>query len=115
MARRILRGGIYWASLNPTIGREQAGTRPVLIASIDSFNANGKCAIAFPITSQQPKVVYPLVYELPSDLLPKPSWVKISQIRTLSTSRLQDFLKSVTQEDLEQILSGFDRLVGRGV
>jgi mRNA interferase MazF len=114
MERRILRGGIYWASLNPTIGREQAGTRPVLVASINSFNTNGKCAIAFPITSKPPKVVYPLVYELPPDLLPKPSWVKISRIRTLDSERLKDFLKSVTEEDLEQILSGFDRLVGRG-
>jgi mRNA interferase MazF len=113
MARRILRRGIYWAFLNPTVGQEQAGTRPVLIASIDSFNINGRCAIAFPITSKQPKVVYPLVYKLPNDLLPKPSWVKISQIRTLSTDRLGDFVVKVNEEDLEQILSGFDRLVGR--
>ena len=112
MARRILRGGVYWANLDPTIGTEQQGTRPVLVISIDSFNQNSQSAIAFAITSKKPRAVYPLVYELPEDLLPKPSWVKISQLRTLSTQRLGKMIAKVDEKDLNAILSGLNRLCG---
>ena len=92
------------------MGKEQQGTRPVLVISIDSFNQNSQSVIAFVITSKKPKVVYPLVYELPQNLLPKPSWVKISQIRTLSTQRLGNQIGKVEDKDMEQILAGFNRL-----
>jgi mRNA interferase MazF len=107
----------YMATKSITITVEES-----LIEQSDSVVSRGvypnrsrfiEDAIAFPITSKQPKAVYSLIYELPEDLLPKPSWVKISQIRTLSTDRLGDFIVNVGEEDLEQILSGFDRLVGR--
>lgn len=110
MARRILRGGIYWAKLDPTIGKEQQGTRPVVVVSIESFNNNSDSAIAFAITSKKPKVKYPLVWELPSDLLPKPSWVKITQIRTLSTKRLGKYLAKVEEEDYQKIMTAFNRI-----
>ncbi|MDJ0532539.1 MAG: type II toxin-antitoxin system PemK/MazF family toxin [Xenococcaceae cyanobacterium MO_207.B15] len=109
---RILKKCIYWAKLDPTVGTEQAGTRPVLIVSIDSFNKNSNSAIAFAITSKQPKVSYPLVFELPKNLLPKPSWVKITQIRTLSVQRLGSYIASISDQDFEQIMSGFNRLCG---
>jgi mRNA interferase MazF len=34
----IQRGGIYFVNLNPVLGREQAGQRPVLVLSVDSIN-----------------------------------------------------------------------------
>ncbi len=92
------------------MGVEQQGTRPVLIVSIDSFNNNSASAIAFAITSKKPKVEYPLVYELPGNLLPKPSWVKISQIRTLSTQRLGKFIAKITEDDYQKVMAGFNRL-----
>lgn len=102
MARRILRGGIYWAKLDPTVG--------VLVVSIEAFNNNSDSAIAFAITSQQPQVKYPLVYELPKDLLPKPSWVKITQIRTLSIKRLGKFIARIEEADYQKIMTGFNKL-----
>ena len=110
MARRVLTRGVYWAKLDPTIGVEQQGTRPVLVVSIDSFNNNSGSVIAFAITSKKPQVEYPLVYELPTDLLSKPSWVKISQIRTLSTQRLGKFIAQVEEEDYQKVMAGFNRL-----
>ena len=110
MARKILRGGIYWANLEPTIGSEQQGTRPVVVVSIDAFNQNGQTAIAFAITSKKPRVTYPLVYKLPEDLLPKQSWIKISQIRTLSSQRLGRQIAQIEEEDLSKIMAGFNRL-----
>ncbi len=110
MARRVLRGGIYWAKLDPTVGVEEQGTRLVLVVSIEAFNNNSDSAIAFAITSQQPSVKYPLVYKLPENLLPKPSWVKIAQIRTLSTKRLGKFLAKIEEADYQKVMSGFNRL-----
>ncbi|MEM8828153.1 MAG: type II toxin-antitoxin system PemK/MazF family toxin [Cyanobacteria bacterium P01_G01_bin.19] len=110
MARRILSRGVYWAKLDPTVGVEQQGTRPVLVVSIDSFNNNSGSAIAFAITSKKPKVDYPLVHELPMDLLPKPSWVKISQIRTLSIQRLGKFIAKIEEDDFKKVMLGFNRL-----
>lgn len=110
MARKILRGGIYWAKLDPTIGVEQQGTRPVLVISIDSFNENSGSVIAFAITSQQPRVKYPLVYELPPKLLPKKSWVKITQIRTLSIKRLGKYLGKIDEIDYQKIMAAFNRV-----
>lgn len=109
MARRVLRGEIYWANLDPTIGSEQKGTRPILIISIDAFNQNSQTAIAFAITSKKPRVTYPLVYKLPQ-ILPKPSWVKISQIHTLSTQRLGQKIAKLAEEDMSKILAGLNRL-----
>ena len=85
---RVLRGEVYWADLNPVRGREQAGLRPVLILSHDLFNRKSGAVIAMAITSQPQKAGFPLTMALPAEMLPKPSWVKISQIRTISIDRL---------------------------
>mgnify|MGYP001606590544 FL=1 len=85
---RILRGEIYWANLEPTRGHEQKGPRPVLILSHGVFNERSGTVIAMALTSRPQKADFPLTLELESVRLPKRSWVKISQIRTLSTQRL---------------------------
>src|SRR5438128_8804644 len=85
---RILRGDVRWADLTPTRGREQTGRRPVLVLSRDIFNERSGTVIAVAITSQPPRAGFPLTLELRSVRLPKRSWVKISQIRTLAIERL---------------------------
>ena len=84
----ILRGDIHWADLNPVIGSEQGGFRPVLILSQNIFNDRSGTVIAVAITSQPQRAGFPLTLELSENKLPKKSWVKISQIRTLSTKRI---------------------------
>ena len=81
---RILRGEIRWADLTPVRGKEQAGNRPVLILSHDVFNERSGTVIALALASQPQRAAFPLTFELHSQDLPKRSWVKISQIRTLS-------------------------------
>ena len=85
---RILRGDVLWADLETTRGREQSGRRPVLVISHEVFNAHSETVIALAITSQPQRAGYPLTWALPSGRLPRPSWVKISQVRTLSAGRL---------------------------
>ncbi len=111
---RILRGDIIWADLNPTRGHEQSGQRPVLILSHDVFNERSGTVIAMALTSQPQRAAFPLTYELSDPSLPKKSWVKISQIRTLSVDRLGKRIGRLSPEDLDQILSGLDEIIGRG-
>jgi mRNA interferase MazF len=109
---RILRGEIYWADLDPVRGREQAGLRPVLVLSQDIFNRRSETVIAMAITSQPQRAGFPLTFDLPDGTLPKPSWVKISQVRTISVDRLGKRMGSVGPEDLNQIVNGLVELVG---
>src|SRR5262244_1312712 len=97
---RILRGEIRWAGLNPTRGREQAGQRPVLILSNDIFNERSGTVIAVALTSQPQRAGFPLTLELSSAELPRRSWVKISQIRTLSVERIGKKIGRVSPEEL---------------
>lgn len=92
--------------LEPVRGHEQAGERPVLILSHDIFNERSGTVIAVALTSQQPGAGYPLTLELRDIKLPKRSWVKISQVRTLSTERLGGRLGRAPEEVLAQILEG---------
>jgi mRNA interferase MazF len=107
----VLRGEIYWADLNPVRGREQAGRRPVLILSNDLFNRRSGTIIAVAITSQPQRAGFPLTFPLPSDKLAKPSWVKISQIRTISVERIGKRMGSVDSDELGQIVDGLLELI----
>jgi len=109
---RILRGEIRWADLNPVRGHEQAGERPVLVLSNDVFNERSGTVIAVALTSQEPRAGYPLTHELTAAKLPKRSWVKINQIRTLSTERIGKRLGRATEEELAKVLDGLLEIVG---
>ena len=108
---RILRAEIYWADLSPTRGHEQAGQRPVLVISHEVFNERSGTIIALALTSQPQRVGLPLALKIESAKLPKPSWVKISQIRTLSTERLGKRLGRISPEELQQVIEGLFELV----
>jgi len=108
----ILRGNIHWADLNPVIGSEQGGLRPVLILSHNVFNERSGTVIAVAITSQRQKAGYPLTMELVDATLPKKSWVKISQIRILSTKRIGKRILKASDEELTLIIEGLNEIIG---
>ncbi len=107
----ILRGDIFWANLNPSIGHEQAGLRPVLILSRDVFNKYSGTVIAVALTIQPPKAAFPLTLELNNSKLPKKSWVKISQIRTLSNKRLGKRIGKASLKELDLIVEGLNEII----
>ncbi len=109
---RILRGEIYWADLEPTVGHEQSGLRPVLVVSHNVFNDRSGTVIAMALTSQPQRAGFPLTYELENQSLPKKSWIKISQIRTLSVLRLKNKLGEIQPEDLDTIIEGLNEIIG---
>ena len=109
---RILRGEIRWADLKPVRGKEQAGLRPMLILSHDVFNERSGTVIAVALTSQPQRAGFPLTLELQSRRLPKKSWVKISQIRTLAAERIGQRLGKASPEELAQVIEGLNEIIG---
>jgi len=109
---RILRGEIRWADLNPVRGHEQAGQRPVLILSHDIFNARSGTVIAVALTSQAQKAGLPLTLELKVAELRKPTWAKISQIRTLSVQRIGKRLARIPPAAVTKVTEALVEILG---
>jgi mRNA interferase MazF len=85
--------------------------RPVVVLSDDVFNERSGTVIAVAVTSQQPRAGFPLTLAINSVKLPKPSWIKISQIRTLSVERLGKKLGRVSPEELNQVVEGLNEII----
>ena len=96
---RILKGEIYLADLNPTVGSEIAKTRPVLIVSNDINNQYAATGTIVPITSTTEKI-YPFEVFLPKDegSLTNDSKAKANQIRTIDKLRLKSDLAKSTKK-----------------
>ena len=109
---RILKGEVRWADLDPTRGREQSGRRPVLVLSANVFNERSGTVIAVALTSQPQRAGFPLTLEMASARLPKPSWVKISQIRTLSVRRIGRKLGMVSPEEATLVIEALNEILG---
>ena len=109
---RILRGDVRWAELDPVRGHEQSGRRPVLVLSHDVFNDRSGTVIAFALTSQEPRAGFPLTLESKAAGLAKRSWIKISQIRTLSVDRLGARIARASEEELARALDGLNEILG---
>jgi mRNA interferase MazF len=108
----ILRGEVYWADLNPVVGSEQAGCRPVLVISHDVFNERSGTVIAMAITSLPPNAYFPLTVEITEPGLPKRSWIKTNQVRALSTLRLRELITRLSPEVVNEAVDGLCEVVG---
>jgi mRNA interferase MazF len=89
-----VRGDVFSARLDPTEGSEQAGTRPVVIISRDSINANSPVVVVVPVTdATNVKRLYPSHAQLPkgSGGLKMESVAKAEQIRAIQVSRLAGY------------------------
>ena len=109
---RILRGEVRWADLEPVRGGEQAGKRPVLILSQDVFNERSGTVIAVSLTSREQHAGFPLTLESKAAGLPKRSWIKISQIRTLATERIGRRVARASAEEVNRVVDGLLEIVG---
>ena len=107
----IRRGEIRWADLNPVRGNEQGGRRPVVVLSHDVFNERSGTVIAMAVTSQPQRAGFPLTFELHSAKLPKPSWVKTSQARTLSADRIERLIDRLPAADLDRLVEGLNEII----
>ena len=105
MDRIIKRGDIYYANLNPVIGSEQGGTRPVLIISNDTGNKHSPTVIVAAITSRvQTKAKLPThLYLEAIEGLPDSSIILFEQIRTLDKTRLKERLAHLNDHFMQAI------------
>ncbi|HPC87141.1 MAG TPA: type II toxin-antitoxin system PemK/MazF family toxin [Smithellaceae bacterium] len=101
----IKRGGVYLAALDPTVGREIAKTRPVVVVSNDQNNLYACMVSIVPLTSKNTEKIYPFEIFLPRETanLPKNSKGKADQIRTIDKSRLVQFIGELTDEEMAKI------------
>jgi mRNA interferase MazF len=83
-----------------------------LILSQDIFNERSGTVIAIALTSQPQRAGFPLTLELKTANLPKKSWVKISQIRTLSVERIGKIIGRASPEEIEQVVDGLNEIIG---
>ena len=82
-----------------------------MILSQDVFNERSGTVIAVAMTSQPQRAGFPLTLELASEGLPKRSWVKISQIRTLSVERIGKKLGKAGPEEMAQVIEGLNEII----
>jgi mRNA interferase MazF len=68
--------------------------------------------LAVALTSQQPRAGFPLTLESRTAGLPKRSWAKISQIRTLATERIGRRLARASAEDVAAVVEGLHEIIG---
>lgn len=101
----IKRGNIYLAALDPTVGREIAKTRPVVVVSNDQNNIYAGTVSILPLTSKNTEKIYPFETLLSKGAanLPKNSKVKADQIRTIDKSRLVQFIGELPEKEIAQI------------
>ena len=83
-----------------------------MVLSQDVFNDRSGTVIAVALTSQPQRAGFPLTLELQAKRLPKKSWVKISQIRTLAVERIGKVIGRASPEEIAQVVEGLDEIIG---
>jgi mRNA interferase MazF len=98
------RGDIWSVSFDPTVGHEQAGTRPALVVSIDKLNHGpADLAIVLPITSHDKGQPIHVQVTPPEGGLSVRSFVKCEDIRSVSKQRLKRFCGTVTAQTMSEV------------
>ena len=103
---QIKRGEIYYADLNPVIGSEQGGRRPVLILQNNIANKHSPVTIVAAITSNRDKTYLPTDVAINPDCLPLPSAVLLGQIRTIDKTRLEDYVGRLDKISMDEVDRG---------
>lgn len=101
----IKRGEIYFAQLNPVIGSEQGGIRPVLVVQNDVGNQYSPTTIVLAITSQINKAKLPTHIEITAEDygLDKDSVILAEQIRTIDKTRMKQRVAHLSEEIMEKV------------
>ena len=113
-ARDVWRGDIYYADLDPTVGSEQGGVRPVLILQNNVGNRHSPTVIVAAITSRTGKPRLPTHVPVGCVVsgLYRDSVVLLEQLRTVDRTRLREFLGTLEQADMEAIDTALEVSVG---
>lgn len=101
--KKIVKGSIFYADLDPTIGSEQNGIRPVVIIQNDTGNKYSPTTVIAPITTKKD-------IELPTHVVIKQfekirpnSTIMVEQIRVIDKTRLKAFIDILNKEQLKEV------------
>ena len=110
----VTRGDVFYADLNPVVGSEQGGIRPVLIIQNDIGNKYSPTVIIAAITSKIDKAKLPTHVEIPADSasLDKDSVILLEQIRTIDKKRLQRHVTHLKSETLDKVNDAIEISLG---
>jgi mRNA interferase MazF len=107
------RGEIWLVNLSPTEGREQAGTRPALIVSVDLFNHGAaELVVVIPVTSKAKGIPLHVEVNPPEGGLSLKSFVKCEDVRSISTARLMKKLGKVSPQTVNSVEDRLKILLG---
>jgi mRNA interferase MazF len=98
------RGDVWSIGFDPTVGREQAGTRPALVVSVDKFNHGpAGLVVVLPITSHDKKQPIHVPVKAPEGGLSVLSFIKCDDIRSVSKQRLKKFYGAVSARTMAEV------------
>ena len=80
--------------------------------SHEALNRYSGTVIALAVTSQPQRAGFPITHSVESLRLPKTSWIKIGQIRTLSVERLGRLIGTLSPDEVDRVVEGLCELVG---
>ena len=102
---KVKRGDVFYAELDPVIGSEQGGVRPVLIIQHDVGNQHSPTTIVAAITGQLTKAKLPTHVDLAGreNGLAKNSVVLVEQVRTIDKTRLKEYICTLDKQIMEQV------------
>ena len=98
----MCRGDIYFCDMNPSVGSEQGGIRPVLIVQNDYGNTYSSTVIVVPITSKIKKRSLQTHVEIWFPL-PRRSIIEAEQIRVIDKSRIRNYVGRLTRREMIRV------------
>lgn len=115
MRKAIRRGDLFYADLNPVIGSEQGGIRPVLVIQNDVGNHFSPTVVAAAITSRKAKNSLPthILLENVPGLAPT-SLLLLEQLRTIDRKRLRGYIGRISKEKMLEIDAALAISIGIG-
>ena len=115
MRKAIRRGDLYYADLNPVVGSEQGGIRPVLVIQNDVGNHFSPTVVAAAITSRKAKNSLPthILLENVPGLAPT-SLLLLEQLRTIDRKRLRGYIGRISKEKMLEVDAALAISIGIG-
>ena len=115
MRKAIRRGDLFYADLNPVVGSEQGGIRPVLVIQNDVGNHFSPTVVAAAITSRKAKNSLPthILLENVPGLAPT-SLLLLEQLRTIDRKRLRGDIGRISKEKMLEVDAALAISIGIG-
>ena len=115
MRKAIRRGDLFYADLNPVVGSEQGGIRPVLVIQNDVGNHFSPTVVAAAITGRKAKNSLPthILLENVPGLAPT-SLLLLEQLRTIDRKRLRGYIGRISKEKMLEVDAALAISIGIG-